>query len=52
MDSQRQDFSKLIASQFDYLSSNGDVCPKKLEQEFQQLERPQRQASRFLRVSR
>ena len=40
MDSQRTDFSKLIASQFEYLNSS-DVCPKKLEQEFQQLE-PQR----------
>ena len=35
-----QIFSKLIASQFEYLNSSG-VCPMKLEQEFQQLE-PQR----------
>ena len=41
MDSQPRDFSKLIASQFDYLNSNGDVCAKKLEQEFQILQ-PQR----------
>jgi len=40
MDSQRRDFSKLIASQFEYLDSN-DVCPRKLEQEFQKLQ-PQR----------
>ena len=41
MDSQRQDFSRLIASQFEYLNSNSEVCPKKLDQEFQRLE-PQR----------
>lgn len=41
MDSRRQDFSKLIASQFRYLNTNGEACPKKLEREFQQLE-PQR----------
>lgn len=41
MDSQRQDFSRLIASQFEYLNSNSEVCPKKLDQEVQRLE-PQR----------
>jgi len=40
MDSQRHDFSKLIASQLDCLNSE-DVCPRKLEKEFQELE-PQR----------
>ena len=40
MDSQRRDFSILIASQFEYLNS-ADVCSSKLEEEFQELE-PQR----------